>query len=274
MKFDEHPTVKKVRERAAEQRVALTVSAGRDALGAAELRQLCIEAGADDVGFVPIAAPQIAHEAGGIREAFPGAQSLIAICCRMPMENVRSPMRSLANQSFHATGHEVDEVCRRIVLALADRGVRACNPSMAFPMEISKIPEGQPWLISLKLVAEAAGLGVRGIHRNIIHPKFGNFILLGVVLVDRVIDGYSQPLDYNPCVECKLCVAACPVGAISPDGHFDTSACMTHNYREFLGGFTDWVETLVESGSVRGYRARVEDSETLSMWQSLAYGPN
>ena len=32
-------------------------------------------------------------------------------------------------------------------------------------------------------------------------------------------------------------MAACPVGAIAPDGHFDFSACLTHNYREFLGGF-------------------------------------
>ena len=36
---------------------------------------------------------------------------------------------------------------------------------------------------------------------------------------------YGQPLDYNPCLECKLCVAACPVGAISKEGEFNFSAC-------------------------------------------------
>src|SRR5206468_3536813 len=72
----------------------------------------------------------------------------------------------------------------------------------------------------------------------------------------------------------KLCVAACPVGAIAPDGHFDFTACLTHNYREFLGGFTDWVEQVAESKDARDYRRRVEDAETVSMWQSLGFGPN
>jgi formate hydrogenlyase subunit 6/NADH:ubiquinone oxidoreductase subunit I len=38
----------------------------------------------------------------------------------------------------------------------------------------------------------------------------------------------------------RLCVAACPVGAIKKDGEFDFVARSVHNYREFMGGFTDW----------------------------------
>jgi len=79
---------------------------------------------------------------------------------------------------------------------------------------------------------------------------------------------------YNPCLECKLCVAACPTGAISADGYFDFSACYTHNYREFMGGFTDWVETIAESRSARAYRRKVSDPESASMWQSLSFGAN
>lgn len=113
-----------------------------------------------------------------------------------------------------------------------------------------------------------------GIHRNIIHPKFGNFILLGTVVTDAEVSAPSQPVDYNPCLECKLCVAACPTGAIGADGYFDFSACYTHNYREFMGGFSDWAETLVESKSVTAYRKRFPLPETTSMWQSLGFGPN
>ena len=85
---------------------------------------------------------------------------------------------------------------------------------------------------------------------------------------------YAQPIDYNPCLECKLCVAACPVGAIAPDGHFNFSACYTHNYREFMGGFTDWVEQVADSKDAPDYRQRVADPETASMWQSLSFGAN
>jgi NAD-dependent dihydropyrimidine dehydrogenase PreA subunit len=113
-----------------------------------------------------------------------------------------------------------------------------------------------------------------GIHRNVIHPKFGNFVLLDTVLIDADSTAYDQPIDYNPCLECKLCVAACPTGAISPDGQFNFSACYTHNYREFMGGFTNWVENIVDSKDAFDYRRRVSDSESASMWQSLSFGAN
>ena len=113
-----------------------------------------------------------------------------------------------------------------------------------------------------------------GIHRNVIHPRFGSFILLGTILMDAEVTEYSRPIDYNPCLECKLCVAACPTGAIHPDGYFDFSSCVTHNYREFMGGFTDWVGQVVSSKDVHDYTRRVSEAETVSVWQSLSYGAN
>jgi epoxyqueuosine reductase QueG len=106
---------------------------------------------------------------------------------------------------------------------------------MGFPMEVDRFPDRKIWVVSHKPVAVAAGLGRMGIHRNVIHPRFGNFILLGMVLIDAEVSAYDHPIDYNPCLEYMLCVAACPVGAISSDSHFNFSACYTHNYREFLG---------------------------------------
>src|SRR5205085_12364302 len=179
-----------------------------------------------------------------------------------------------SNLEFHHTTDETNEVARRIVSALEEVGIGAINGgAVGFPMEADRWGS-KMWVISHKPVAVAAGLGQMGIHRNVIHPKFGNFILLGTVLIDAEITDQSQPIDYNPCLECKLCVAACPVGAVAPDGHFDFTACLTHNYREFLGGFTDWVEQVADSKDALDYRRRVEDSETVSVWQSLSFGPN
>jgi Fe-S-cluster-containing hydrogenase component 2 len=179
----------------------------------------------------------------------------------------------VANVEFHRTGDHVNDVGHRIVAALEQRGVRTLNPAMGFPMEMDRFP-GKTWVVSHKPVAVAAGLGHMGIHRNVIHPRFGNFILLGTVLMEAEVTASGQPIDYNPCLECKLCVSACPVGAIGSDGGFNFSACLTHNYREFLGGFTNWVETIAESRSARDYRGRVSDSESASMWQSLSFGAN
>jgi ferredoxin len=196
------------------------------------------------------------------------------IVLRMNRQNIRTPARSVANLEFHHTGEEVNEVARRIVAALELSGVRAANgAAMGFPMEMDRWP-GKVWVISHKPVAVAAGLGHMGIHRNVIHPKFGNHILLGTVVIEAEITEYSKPLDYNPCLECKLCVSACPTGAIGADGHFNFSACYTHNYREFMGGFTNWVENVADSKNARDYRKKVSDQETVSLWQSLGFGPN
>jgi Fe-S-cluster-containing hydrogenase component 2 len=191
----------------------------------------------------------------------------------MNREAIRSPARSVSNSEVHHSGDEVNEIARSVVQTLEDRGIRAMNPTMGFPMEMDRFP-GKIWVVSHKPVAVAAGLGMMGIHRNVIHEKFGSFILLGTILLDAEVSESSQPIDYNPCLECKLCAAACPVGAISPEGDFNFSACYTHNYREFMGGFTDWVEQVADSNSARDYRSRVSDAESASMWQSLSFGAN
>jgi len=199
---------------------------------------------------------------------------LISFVCKMNRENVRSPARSASNLEFHLTNHDTNEVGRRIVAELESRGVRAFNGNVGFPMEVDRFPAERIWVVAHKPIAIAAGLGQMGIHRNVIHPKFGNYILLGTVVVDVPISAYDRPIDYNPCLECKLCVAACPTGAINADGRFDFSACITHNYREFLGGFENWVEQVVESKDAKDYRQRMSEPENASMWQSLGFGPN
>jgi NAD-dependent dihydropyrimidine dehydrogenase PreA subunit len=266
----EHPTVKHFHER---QAAGLTPPGSRT-LDTAWLRQLCREAGADDVGFVEAGRPEIADQRAEISSVFRNTKTVVSFVCRMNRDNIRTPARSIANLEFHHTTDETNEVARRIVAALERTGIRAINGGAAgFPMEADRWG-AKMWIISHKPVAIAAGLGRMGIHRNVIHPKFGNFILLGTVLLDAELTQYSHPIDYNPCLECKLCVAACPTGAIAADGQFDFSACYTHNYREFMGGFNDWVETIAASGSAQKYRDKVSSAETVSMWQSLSFGAN
>ncbi|MBF2086860.1 SCP2 sterol-binding domain-containing protein [Thermoleptolyngbya sp. C42_A2020_037] len=263
--FDQHPTVVRWREKMNAQLPDQPVLLNADVL-----RSLCLDAGADDVGFVEIDRPAIADQRAEILAAFPPTKMLISFVCRMNRENIRTPVRSAANMEFHANYDHANEVARRIVKALEPIGIRGLVPGASFPMEMDKFP-GKVWVVSHKPVAIAAGLGHMGIHRLVIHPKFGNFIALGTILLDANVNEYTYPIDYNPCLECKLCVSACPVGAIGADGYFNFSACYTHNYREFMSGFTDWVQTIADSKNAKDYRQKVNDSESASMWQSLSF---
>ena len=271
MKLEVHPTVLRWREQAESRRD----EASPGPLEAEALRQLALDCGADDAGLVEIGRPALDPQRDEILHHYPWTRTLLSYVVRMNRTPIRSPARSVANLEFHHIGEETDEVGHRIVRRLEERGLRAVNPAMGFPMEMSQFPNGPLWVVSHKPVAVAAGLGHMGIHRNVIHPRFGNFILLGTVLIDTEATGYGAPIEYNPCLECKLCVAVCPVGAIAPDGsHFDLSACFTHNYREFMGGFTDWVEQVADSRDALDYRSRHSEPETASMWQSLSHGAN
>ena len=266
MRLDDHPTV--VRARAAPP-----PEPDESPLDAAWLRQVCLDAGADDVGFVSIDRAELVDERPHVLRAFPKTRTLISIATRLHRESIRAPARSIGNLEFHRNYHGINEVAHRIAAALEDRGIAALNPAAGFPMEMDQFP-GRIWVVSHKPVAVAAGLGQMGIHRSIIHPKWGSFINLATILVAREVTDEAAPLDYNPCLSCKLCVAACPVGAIEPDGYFNFSACSTHNYRDFMTGFSDWVETVADAPSGKALRQKVPSSEQASMWQSLSFGAN
>jgi NAD-dependent dihydropyrimidine dehydrogenase PreA subunit len=197
----------------------------------------------------------------------------VSIVLATHRDNIRSPARSVSNVEFHRAGRTVDEILHRIAAELSRLGHPTIHPAMAFPMEMDDFP-GRTWIVAHKAVAVAAQLGRMGIHRSVIHPRLGSFVLLGTVITQAEVEGTMPALDFDPCLSCKLCVAACPVGAIEPDGAFRFSACYDHNYREFMTGFGDFTEAVAESRDRHALRDRVSAPESASMWQSLAYGPS
>ncbi|WP_410657707.1 (4Fe-4S)-binding protein [Amycolatopsis sp. lyj-112] len=180
-------------------------------IDAAWLKEICLAAGADDAAAVSLGHPDLAGEREHVLRALPGTKTLVSLVVRLNRDDVRSPARSVANQEFHRGGEIINEAGHTIVRALQDAGYRAINPSATFPMEMENYP-GRIWVVAHKTVAVAAGLGAMGLHRNVIHPKFVNFVLLATLLVGAEVSSHGEALDYNPCLECKLCVAACPIG--------------------------------------------------------------
>lgn len=259
---DRHPTLAWYLEQPACDRAAAT----RAPLDTGWLKRLAYEAGADDVGVVEIGRPELANEQVAVKAYLPSARTLVSLVCRVHRPNARAPARSLYNVEQRRCGEQLEQSARRLAVALEREGVRATYLPMAFPMDFDKRLR-----ISHKTVAQAAGMGVMGLNRLLLHPVFGSCILITTALIDREATAYDKPLDYNPCIECKLCVAACPTGAVCADRTFKGELCAVHNYRFRLQGFLHWVNTLVGSKTLEEYRTVYSGTETLNIWQGLTY---
>src|SRR4249919_3005641 len=133
MKLEDHPTVQRTR-----LKTAPSLLPKKESLDAGWLKQLVLDAGADDVGFIEIGRPALDDQREDIFKAFPHTRTLISFVVRMNQEAIRTPARSVSNTEFHHSGDEVNNIARSVVQTLEDRGIRAMNPPMGFPMEMDR----------------------------------------------------------------------------------------------------------------------------------------
>ncbi len=266
MPLNDHPTVLAVRERTESPEPSPDST-----LKSEKIRKICLEAGAADVGFAEVDRPVLEARNPELPDLLRRAKTVVSLAFSVNRENIRCPAHSVANLEFREAWAHANRAARTVTDRLNSLGVRALNTPAGFPYEADRWP-GKMWSTCDKIIAEEAGLGKMGWNRLVLHPELGSAVIFGNVLMTEKVDTYDSPIDFNPCVECKLCVSACPVGAIGKDGYFDFVSCYTHNYRERIGGFSDWVERVVRSRSVKEYRRSVSDAEAVSMWQNLSIG--
>lgn len=266
MRIEDHPTVQEYRHQLSTTKPEETAEIKAD-----WLKKTALEAGVDDVGFVDVDRAAMTDYRQDLFYVMPGVQTVMAMVFRLNRSSLRTLAHSLANIEFKHMWMHANKTARKIVNRLEAQGVQALNMPTGFPYESSRWPD-KMWLTCDKVFAVEAGLGYMGWNRLVIHPQFGAAVLLGNILLASKVDQYDQPMNFNPCLECGLCVAVCPVGAVSRDGQFNFMACYSHSYRERLGGFLDWVENIADSRNHSEYRRRISDAETISMWQNLSIG--
>jgi epoxyqueuosine reductase len=91
--------------------------------------------------------------------------------------------------------------------------------------------------------AARAGVGFYGKNTMLITRRFGSWVVLGTLVTDVDIEP-SLPLALD-CGECRLCIDACPTGALDEPGVLDSTKCLSYwtqssspvpeAYREELG---------------------------------------
>ncbi len=184
-------------------------------------------------GLVDLSRDAMSDHRQDLLDVMPDTKSIMMLAFRINQTPLRSSAHSIANYEYQHSWARVKHIQGELINQLKLSGIKAVGMPIGFPMEMDRWPKNM-WLTCDKGFAVEAGLGQMGSNRLVLHPKFGAAVVFGTVLLSSECDDYDRPLDFNPCVECGLCLKVCPTGAVKRTDDFDFSACFTHNYRERL----------------------------------------
>src|SRR6266567_2396387 len=74
--------------------------------------------------------------------------------------------------------------------------------------------------------AARAGVGFYGKNTLLITRKFGSWVVLGTLITDTKLET-TPPLKLD-CGSCRLCIDACPTGALDEPGTLDATKCLSY----------------------------------------------
>lgn len=210
------------------------------ALTSKEFKDFGYRQGVDVIGIARAEDLPKAEPLGSPEHVMPGAKSAIVFGLMMPTGAYSSYNTRV--QSYHSLQmyFELDRICYELCRFLEKRGYRAAGVPPHYPLEQSRRTAGLMADMRYKPVAYYAGLGVRGKSNLVITPEFGPRVRMGGLVTDAVLES-GTPMTANYCDGCQLCLDACPVGALGPDGKYDAVKCLLKlnpwglpQFRDFL----------------------------------------
>jgi epoxyqueuosine reductase len=149
-----------------------------------------------------------------VSRLLPGARTVVALACNYFHPGDSVVARYARGRDYHAT-------LRDRVRALR-RSLRAAFPGVADYASVDSGP------VLEKVWAVRAGLGELGKNSCLLTPAYGSWVVLAVMLLDRPVDAVFEAEPGQPCGRCRLCLDACPTGAIVADGVVDAGRCLSY----------------------------------------------
>lgn len=166
------------------------------------------------------------------RLLMPGARSVIALVLAYKSDRL---VRGIAQYAY---GEDYHERMKRMMWNLI-AGIKAMWADCGGGDNDGATLTARPFVDTAPICdrhwAAQAGLGWIGRNTLFLHRRYGSFCFLGEIVITASFDDYDRPLDQltGPCVDCRLCVDACPNGAIccasSGAPMVDARRCTSYN---------------------------------------------
>lgn len=131
-------------------------------------------------------------------------------------KNTADPLRG--SVSVFAVGEDYHTAMKRDLVVLMERlekiGLRG-----AVQVDTGPLLE--------RAFAKEAGAGFQGKNTTVIHPKWGSFFFLGLILLEEEVEVKRDEME-DGCGTCTRCQSACPTGALNHPYQMDVKRCLSY----------------------------------------------
>jgi len=182
-----------------------------------EIRKLCLSTGAELAGFscaekLERGSPK-GHKPSNL---MPNTKSIVILACGRKLNEDRDYVYKWA-PNFSLTYIKLKDEVRQ-QRTQARKCIEATkNSLLAKNFKAVTEPHGWSGILSFKMAAYLAGLGVFGKGSFLVHPKFGPLNILACILTDAPLQ-YGTPINIDVCEDCTECIKACKYGAFKKKG--------------------------------------------------------
>jgi epoxyqueuosine reductase len=184
------------------------------------IRKIAEEEDIPVFGISPAAA--MADEKPGHRPAdlLPGARSLICFGIPVPRGVYRMTTYGLETvwRSQNLNYRRLDTLSMHMAALLEEDGEQAVPTYGCMPSDLNEKGSVVGYLNQIRM-GEVTGIGVTGKNGLLINSRFGARLMLGGLLTtaDLPVMRYPETDEPGCSPDCRICAAACPVGAIMPE---------------------------------------------------------